>query len=98
MGYDLTLMEWSGRTRQKERSESIAAALRGVDLLSDVRSSYSDPDDLDCEWLAELIEEEADAAAQFTRFCNARDVDEDFAMNDPGVAAAFLDQVWGVSL
>ena len=101
MAYDLLLKDQGGRLRHRERAESLALALARLDTvggLCEVHSAYSEPDDLDVEILAELLEEEAKATSHFNQFCLARGVDPEQAKATADVAADFLDTYWGPSL
>jgi hypothetical protein len=100
VAYDLMLMDPAGSGRARERAESIARLVHALPALRscEVHDGFHEPDDLDCDGLAELLEEERAAVERFRSFCAAQGLDEQSARSDPQSAARFLDLEWGVIL
>ena len=100
MAYDLMLMDAIGSGRAKERAEAIVRSLGATPGLRscEVYSGFHEPDDLDCEGLADLLEDEHAAVERFRSFCAAQGLDAMLASTNPQAAARFLDLEWGVTL
>jgi hypothetical protein len=100
VAYDLMVVDVPGARRERQRADRILRDLRGLATLSycEMHSNYCDPGDLDCEELAELLEENEDALERFRSLCAAHALDEGTAKADPATAAWFLDLDWGVTL
>jgi hypothetical protein len=100
VAYDLMLMDAIGSGRAKERAEAVVRSLDAAPALRscEVYSGFHEPDDLDCEGLAELLEDEHAAIERFRSFCAAQGLDAKSARTDPHTAARFLDLEWGVTL
>jgi hypothetical protein len=94
------LMDAGGSSRARDRAETIARFLHALPALRscEVYDGFHEPDDLDCDGLAELLEEERAAAERFTSFCAAQGLEAQSARSDPHSAARFLDLEWGVIL
>ena len=99
MGYDLTLQTVG--TRDKHRAEQTMTALAAEVPSSagwEPRLAFSDPDEEDCIFVEEALEEDEGEAEQFRELCRQRGITAEVAVSDPEVCASFVDEQCGAQL